>query len=168
LWWAIAKVKIAWAGGRGLVSQEPLPLFIPIRRQRPLKPLQHEPLIRSPCEDPLDDVRRHQCEAQDPADIAFGDALCIADVANRGVDPIIEQLLPPPRSRERLDQRAVRCGFELRTISLPSGATMRFLPPRRWNRIGIRTTSVFSSNLVSARCIMPPFFRHLAAAPRPG
>src|ERR671919_1168294 len=30
------------------------------------------------------------------------------------------------------------CGLELGTIALPSGATMRLRPPRRWNRIGMR------------------------------
>jgi hypothetical protein len=40
------------------------------------------------------------------------------------------------------------CGFEVGTISLPSGATMRLRPPRRWNRIGIRTTSVLPSGSV--------------------
>jgi hypothetical protein len=33
-------------------------------------------------------------------------------------------------------------------ISPPSGATMRFLPPRRWKRIGMRTISVLPSSRV--------------------
>jgi hypothetical protein len=33
-------------------------------------------------------------------------------------------------------------GLLLGAISLPSGATKRLRPPRRWKRKGIRTTSV--------------------------
>jgi hypothetical protein len=40
------------------------------------------------------------------------------------------------------------CGLELGTIALPSGATMRLRPPRRWKRIGIRTISVLPSSSV--------------------
>jgi hypothetical protein len=31
------------------------------------------------------------------------------------------------------------------TIALPSGATIRFRPPRHWNRMGIRMASVLPS-----------------------
>jgi hypothetical protein len=49
------------------------------------------------------------------------------------------------------------CGFEVGAISLPSGAMMRLRPPRRWNRMGLRTASVVPSSLLSALWIMPPF-----------
>jgi hypothetical protein len=52
--------------------------------------------------------------------------------------------------RKRLHQRAVELRLEFGTISLPSGATMRLRPPRRWNRIGTRTMSVVPSSLLGA------------------
>jgi hypothetical protein len=33
------------------------------------------------------------------------------------------------------------CGLFVGTITLPSGATMRLRPPRRWNRIGMLRSS---------------------------
>jgi hypothetical protein len=42
------------------------------------------------------------------------------------------------------------CGLKLGVGSLPSGVKIRFRPPRCWNRMGIRTTSMFPSSLVSA------------------
>lgn len=38
------------------------------------------------------------------------------------------------------------CGSEIGTISLPSGATLRLQLPRRWKRMGMRTTRVCPSN----------------------
>ena len=80
-------------------------------------------------------VRRQQRQAQDPTHIALRDVLGVAHVADRRVDALIEHPLPT-RPRERLDQRAVRLRLGCGTISLPSGATMRLRPPRRWNRMG--------------------------------
>jgi hypothetical protein len=52
------------------------------------------------------------------------------------------------------------CGFDV-----GAGATLRLRPPRRWNRVGIRTTSVLPSSLVSALWLMPPSFRPAALTP---
>ena len=41
------------------------------------------------------------------------------------------------------------CGFEVGTIALPSGATIRLRPPRRWNRMGMRMASVLPSTWTS-------------------
>ena len=60
------------------------------------------------------------------------------------------------------------CGFKLETMALPSGATIRLRPPRRWNRIGMRTTRVPPSSRLSMRSITPPSFRPVAAVRRPG
>jgi hypothetical protein len=43
------------------------------------------------------------------------------------------------------------CGGKLWASSLPSGATMRLRPPRRWKLIGIRTISVPPSFRVGVR-----------------
>jgi hypothetical protein len=49
------------------------------------------------------------------------------------------------------------CGLIVGASSLPSGVTIRFRPPRRWKRIGIRTTNVVPSSFVStsASCRFP-------------
>src|SRR5919106_4432800 len=47
------------------------------------------------------------------------------------------------------------CGFEVGTIWLPSGATMRLRPARRWKRIGMRMTSVEPSCLGPGSCRHP-------------
>ena len=52
-------------------SQEKGTLLLPLHRQWPLQPLQHHPLVRPPAEDRLDDVRRQQCQPQDPAHVAL-------------------------------------------------------------------------------------------------
>jgi hypothetical protein len=51
-------------------------------------------------------------------------------------------------------------------MALPSGATMRFRPPRRWNRIGIRTTNVVPSSFVSTPRVMQLSFRPAGARRR--
>jgi hypothetical protein len=45
-------------------------------------------------------------------------------------------------------------------MALPSGATIRFRPPRRWNRMGMRMISVVLSSLASGRSLMPLSERH--------
>src|ERR671919_693267 len=126
-------------------------LFLPARRQRPLQLLQHERLIRPPFRDHLDDVWRQQSQPQNPAYVALGDALRLPDIADGAVRSLIEHALPAPcpRRASALTSVPSGCGFELGTISLPSGATMRLRPPGRWKRIGMRTTSVEPSRLIS-------------------
>jgi hypothetical protein len=50
-------------------STKPLTLLFPVRRQRPLQLLQHEPLIPSPFKNHLDDVGCQQRQPQDPASV---------------------------------------------------------------------------------------------------
>jgi hypothetical protein len=45
-------------------------------------------------------------------------------------------------------------------MALPSGAAIRFRPPRRWNRMGMRMISVVLSSLASGRSLMPLSERH--------
>jgi hypothetical protein len=54
----------------------------------------------------------------------------------------LASLVPAPRPRERLDSVPSSCGFGVAAAC--SRATMRLRPPRRWNRMGMRTTSVVS------------------------
>jgi len=103
--------------------------------------------------------RCQQREPQDPTDIALRDVLGVADLVNRGVHAVIEHPLPPPRTRA-LTSVPSGCGFEVDTISRPLGATMRLRPPRRWKRMGIRTTSVVP--------FMPPSSQPAASAHRSG
>ena len=44
---------------------------------------------------------------RDPAHVALGDILGVADLTDRRVEALIEHALPTPRARQRLDQRAV-------------------------------------------------------------
>ena len=81
------------------------------------------------------------------ADLA-ADQLRLGDLGHGCVDAGIKLLLPAPRPRERLDQRAIRLRLCPGTILLPSGATMRLRPPRRWKHIGMRTTSMLPSSSV--------------------
>jgi hypothetical protein len=76
--------------------------------------------------------RRRPCAGPITAShIAPLDALGVADLADRGVHALVQQSLPPPRSRQGLDQRTSGCGFEVGAGSVPSGATMHLRPPRR-------------------------------------
>jgi hypothetical protein len=108
----------------GVVIKKPAPLLLPICRQRPLELLQHWRLIRPPFKNRFDDVRRQQRQPQDPADRALVDSLGVADLADGGVDAFIQHPLPSPRTRQRLDQRPVGCGFDAGTIAPPSGDTI--------------------------------------------
>jgi hypothetical protein len=58
------------------------PLLFPARWQRPLQAFQHQPGIRSPREDRLEEVRRQHRQTQDPADVALRDVLGVADLAD--------------------------------------------------------------------------------------
>ena len=93
--------------------------------------------------------------------------LDLRDLGHRAVDTAIEQLLPPPRPRQRLDQHAVWLRLVGGVISLPSGARIR-LRPRYWpSRIGIRTTRVPPSSWLSVAKATPPSPGPAAAAARP-
>jgi hypothetical protein len=112
--------------------------------------LQHQCRIRLPRENGVNNVGCQQREAQDPAYLTLRDVLGVADLAHGRVGALIKHALPPPSARECLRSVPSGCGFEVGASSLPSGATIRLRPPRRWKRIGIRTTSVVPSSLVSA------------------
>jgi hypothetical protein len=97
-------------------------LLSPARRQRPLQPLQQQRLICSALQNRLENVGCQQGQSQDPAHVALGDVLCGADLADRAVDAVIEQPLPPPRPGNRLDQLALGLRLEVCTMSVPSVA----------------------------------------------
>jgi hypothetical protein len=65
-------------------------LLRPARRQRSFQLLQHQRLIRPRSENRLEDIRRQQRQLQDPAQLALRDVLGVADLADRGVDTVIE------------------------------------------------------------------------------
>jgi hypothetical protein len=77
---------------------EQLLLLLPARWQRLFQLLQHQRLIGTARQDRLDDVRSQQREPQDPADVALRDVLGVSDLADRGVDALIEHALPGPRA----------------------------------------------------------------------
>lgn len=78
-------------------SEDPCPLLRPAHRQRSLQTFQHQPDIRLPHKDGLNDVRREERLARDPSDVALGDVLSFAGRADRRADALVEQPLPTPR-----------------------------------------------------------------------
>ena len=64
-------------------------------------------------------------------DVCLRDLLRLGDLGHRAVDAAVQQLLPPPRPGQRLDQHASGCGLVGGVSSLPSGARMRLRPRRR-------------------------------------
>jgi Transposase DDE domain group 1 len=58
-----------------------------------------EPLRLPAVEDCLHDIGRKQGQPQDPTDVALGDVLGVADLADRGVYAVVQHALPPPRAR---------------------------------------------------------------------
>ena len=148
------------------VSAKRLPLFLPARRQRPFQLFQHERLVRAPFKKHLDNVWRQQSQPQDPADVALRDVLSVANVADGGVDALVEHSLPAPRPRERLQKCAVGLRFRVRGKFAPvrrhdALTTAAALEPHR-----IDTTSVLPSSRLSMLLIMPPSSRPAAARRR--
>jgi hypothetical protein len=83
-------------------------LFCPVSRQRPLQPFEHQRLLRCPREDRLDDVGRQQRQPENTTHVALRDVFGVADLADCGLDAVIEHPLPSPCPRKRLDEGAVR------------------------------------------------------------
>jgi hypothetical protein len=75
------------------------------------KPFKQQRFLLPALQDLLHDVGCQEREAQDSADVALGDFLGVADVADGGVDALVEHALPAPCPGERLQKCAVRLRF---------------------------------------------------------
>jgi hypothetical protein len=144
---------------RHRTSREPTPvarlpaeataLLFPARRKWSLQLLQDQALIRAAREDLLDDVGRQHCQSQDPANVALRDILGVADLADGGVDALVQQSLPTPRPCPRLYQCAI--GLRFRTARFRCGEGLRCAsrPPRRWRSERFRLPGRSRSNILS-------------------
>jgi hypothetical protein len=131
---------------RGL-SQEVISLPFPLGRKR-LQEL-GQPCRRPRVQNALDEVRGEERESQYAAHVASPDAFGVGEFGQRPV-------LTTSSIRRHRQARASAL------TSVPSGCR----PPGRWDRIGIRTTSVLPSSLVSTARVMRPSSRP-AATRRP-
>ena len=152
--WDRGKAKHGTGKGPILLAgsaAKPVALRLPARGQWPPEVLQSERITCPPAEDRLDDVGRQQCKSQHTADVGFADPLSLADLADRGIDAAIEQLLPPPRSRERLDQfqrvpviaraTALRLWYRRPSHSKPSASTVTLCSTPRHSRMSLTELS---------------------------
>jgi hypothetical protein len=64
-------------------------------------------LPSAPVEDPFDDLRSKEGQAQDAADVGTADPFDIRDLCQRAEAPLVQNSLPAVRTRESLDQGAV-------------------------------------------------------------
>jgi hypothetical protein len=103
-----------------------LPLLLPPRQQRPLELLQHHSLMRPACEDSLDNIGCQQGEPKDPADVALRDILGVPYLTDRGAHTPSSSIRCHRHARARASTNVPSGrGFEVCTISLPSGETIR-------------------------------------------
>ena len=147
-----------------LKMTDQLPLLIPARRQPPFQFLKHQRLPRPPLKNRFDNIGCQERQPQDAAHIRFPDPLRFRDLGHRTIHALIEHALPPPSPRQRLDECAVglwlRAWRKLTAIrrddALTTAAALECM--------GMRTTNVVPSSLVSMSGIMPPSFRLAVAA----
>ena len=157
----IPRQRRSWKDRRS--SKEVLPLPLPFDGER-LQELR-EPCRRPTVQDPFDDVGGEEREAQHPANVRAADPLGVGEVGERAEPPSSSMACQRRARASALTSVPSGCNLVVGAISLPSGATIRLRPPRRWNRIGIRTTRVWPSSLVSRPCVMQPFSRLLPKLP---